>query len=324
MVLEALERAPDGLSVPSLMARVNVSKPRIEKTLNLLSLESPAPIAKEETRWQLTATDLNESFWERAERLTALRREEGQQMQEYLAQPFGRHMEFLVRALDGDPSGLTPPTLPPLPTTPTEDAVHRATAFLQRSNIPIQPRLQWPHGGMPHYAAQGGIPQHLRAEKGRALCTWGDAGWGTKVRTGKYRDRRFDDQLVTACKEMIHTWSPQPEPTWVTCIPSLRHPDLVPDFARRLAESLGLPFQAAIVKTVNRPEQKTMENSTFQARNVDGSLEVIATDIPTGPVLLVDDIVDSRWTLTVGAWLLRRHGVSMVWPLVLAQAGADE
>ena len=324
MVLEALERAPDGLSVPSLMARVNLSKGRIEKTLSLLSLESPAPIAKDDAKWQLTAMNLSEGFWERAERLTALRREEGQQMQEYLSQPFGRHMEFLVRALDGDPSGLQSPTLPQLPTRATEDLVHRATVFLQRTNIPFDPRLKWPDGGMPHYAAQGAIPQKLRAEKGRALCTWGDAGWGTRVRTGKYRDGRFDDELVAACREMIQAWSPQPAPTWVTCIPSLRHPELVPDFARRLAESLGLPFQKALVKTVARPEQKTMENSTFQARNVDGSLEVIDADMPTGPVLLVDDIVDSRWTLTVSAWLLRKHGVAMVWPLVLAQAGADE
>jgi len=45
---------------------------------------------------------------------------------------------------------------------------------------------------------------------------------------------------------------------------------------------------------------------------------------PRGPVLLVDDMVDSRWTLTVAAWLLRRGGSGEVWPLVLAQTGHDE
>jgi ATP-dependent DNA helicase RecQ len=58
----------------------------------------------------------------------------------------------------------------------------------------------------------------------------------------------------------------------MTCVPSLRHPDLVPDFARRRAARLGLPFHAVLQKTDERPEQKTMANSTQQARNIDGSL----------------------------------------------------
>jgi ATP-dependent DNA helicase RecQ len=42
-----------------------------------------------------------------------------------------------------------------------------------------------------------------------------------------------------------------------------------------------------------------------------------------GPVLLVDDMVDSRWTLTVAAWLLRSHRGGEVWPLALAQTGHE-
>ena len=83
-VLGALEAAPAGLSVPDLMARVNLSKGRIEKTIALLSLESPAPIAKQGPKWQLTAANLSEAFWQRAERLTNLRRDEQRQMQEYV------------------------------------------------------------------------------------------------------------------------------------------------------------------------------------------------------------------------------------------------
>jgi len=66
-----------------------------------------------------------------------------------------------------------------------------------------------------------------------------------------------------------------------------------------------------------------MQNSTFQARNVDGSLVVGEVAVPTGPVLLVDDIVDSRWTLTVAAWLLREAGSGPVWPLALANSGPE-
>jgi ATP-dependent DNA helicase RecQ len=34
--------------------------------------------------------------------------------------------------------------------------------------------------------------------------------------------------------------------------------------------------------------------------------------------------VDSRWTLTVSAWLLRKSGSGEVWPMALAQAGHDQ
>ena len=110
---------------------------------------------------------------------------------------------------------------------------------------------------------------------------------------------------------------------WVTCIPSRRRPDLVPDFAERLATEMGLPFRRALSKVEDRAEQKSMANSVQQARNVDGSLAVSLEPLPGGPVLLVDDMVDSRWTLTVAAWLLRSNGSGEVWPLALALAGHD-
>ncbi len=323
-VLSALEDEENGLSVPELLGRVNVSKGRVEKTITLLSLEAPAPIAKQGTKWQLTAATLSEGFWARAERLTALRRDEHQQMQEYVSLPFGDHMGFLISALDGDPSVVTTPALPPLPTRVNDGLVREAIAFLRRTSLPIEPRKKWPDGGMPRYGLRGSISADHQAQPGKALCVWGDAGWGDLVRKGKHHDGKFADDLVTACVKMVHEWNPQPSPTWVTCIPSLRHPELVPDFARPLAAALGLPFHMVIDKTDHRPEQKTMANSTQQARNIDGSLALRAQPFPQEPVLLVDDMVDSRWTLTVGAWLLRRGGSGCVWPMALSQAGHDE
>jgi ATP-dependent DNA helicase RecQ len=67
-----------------------------------------------------------------------------------------------------------------------------------------------------------------------------------------------------------------------------------------------------------------MANSTQQARNVDGSLGVVAGGVRAEPVILVDDMVDSRWTFTVAAWLLRSNGSGEVWPLALSQAGAGQ
>jgi ATP-dependent DNA helicase RecQ len=322
-VLDALAANGSGLSVPELMRDVNLSKGRIEKALALLSLESPAPIAKQGSKWQLTAATLSESFWQRATRLTELRRVEQAEMQTYAALSTG-HMEYLIEALDGDPAGISVPALPALPGSVEPALVREAVAFLRRTSLPIEPRKAWPSGGLPQYEVNGRITESLQAEPGKALCLWGDAGWGELVREGKYGAGRFDDQIVAACAALVREWAPDPFPQWVTCVPSLRHPQLVPDFAQRLAVALELPFVVALIKSDARPEQKTMANSTQQARNVDGSLAIALDPIPTGPVLLIDDMVDSRWTLTTAAWLLRKHGSGAVWPLALAKAGGGE
>ena len=321
-VIEALEAAPAGLSVPELLGRVNLSSGRIQKTMALLSLESPAPIAKQGAMWQLTAADLSDEFWERAERLTALRREEQRQMQEYVGLESG-HMEFLVRALDGNPETVRPPDVPPLPAEVDPKLLQEAVAFLRRTSLPIEPCKRWPAGGLPKYKVRGVISAEHRARIGKALCIWGDAGWGGLVRRGKYRDDRFADDLVRACADLTARWAPRPAPKWVTCIPSRRRPRLVPDFAERLAAELKLPFHPALSRVEDRAEQKSMANSVQQARNVDGSLALSPEPLPGGPVLLVDDMVDSRWTLTVAAWLLRSNGSGAVWPLALSLAGTD-
>ena len=147
-------------------------------------------------------------------------------------------------------------------------------------------------------------------------------GWGLVVRQGKYERGKFEDQLVEASARLIlERWRPEPFPEWLTAIPSRRHPGLVYDFAARLANSLGVRFVDALVRTRETPEQKLMANSSMQARNVAGTLETIGK-IPAGAVLLVDDIVDSGWTLTLAGWLLRKNGSGAVHPFTLARATA--
>ncbi len=114
-------------------------------------------------------------------------------------------------------------------------------------------------------------------------------------------------------------WQPDPFPSWVTAIPSNHHPVLVPDFAERLAQKLGIPFLPVLHRTGAAPEQKSMQNSTMQARNVIGTL-TSDPKLPDEPVLLVDDIIDSGWTLTMAGYLLRTSGSGPVYPFTLAQA----
>ena len=311
-VLAALAKAPRGLTCSEIEAAVNIRRSSIERTIKLLSLEAPAPVARQGRRWQLTAARLSSEFWERTERLTALRYAEQQQMQEYAALDAG-HMAFLIQALDGNPENIQQPTLTPLPAAVKPATTQQAVEFLRGTSLTIVPRKQWVN--------RRNIPAAQQAQPGRALCYWGDAGWGDSVRSGKYRDARFADDLVSASAQLIREWNPQPAPTWVTCIPSRNHPGLVPDLAQRLADALQLPFRPALVKTQDRPPQKEMANSIQQARNVEGSLGIVRDSVMPGPVLLVDDMVDSRWTLTVAASLLRNAGCRSVFPYALADTG---
>jgi ATP-dependent DNA helicase RecQ len=162
------------------------------------------------------------------------------------------------------------------------------------------------------------IPEALQAQEGRALSLWRDAGWGQLVAHGKYQSNKFSDDLVAACVEMLQAWSPDPAPQWVTCIPSLNHPELVPDFAKRLADALDLRFIPCIEKAHANKQQKEMENSYQQVKNLDGVFKLTIEPGNYTPCLLIDDIIDSGWTLTVASSLLRQAGCSAVYPMALA------
>jgi ATP-dependent DNA helicase RecQ len=255
-------------------------------------------------------------------------------------------MEFLSRALD-DPAaapcgkcmnctGKTQRQTPP------PELVQAAVNFLRSDTLILEPRLKWPKPVVEEIAKQwpaaverfekgnpkAMIPKAFCAQEGRALCVYGDAGWGEAVAHGKYAIGSFSDALVTASGELIQRkWKPMPAPEWVTAIPSQRHSELVREFAERLAAVLDLPFVPVLRKCGQTTAQKEMQNSAMQLRNLVKAFEVAAarneskdTRIPSGPVLLVDDVVDSRWTLTWAAVLLRQHGSGPVYPFALAKA----
>jgi ATP-dependent DNA helicase RecQ len=316
-LLELLQTHLRGLSVPEMMGGVNIGKARIEKMLQLLSLEFPAPMVKEGTKWILTTADLSREFWERARRLTNLRHQEQRQMQEYVDLREG-HMEFLIRALDGQPAPITVPAVEPLPITPHVAVVDRAIAFLRGRDIMIEPRVMWPSGGLPCMGVRGKIPPELRLEVGRCLCLWGDPGWGEWVRRGKYEDGHFSDELIRGLVEMVDQWQPEPFPAWITSVPSKRHPTLVADLGVRFAAALKIPFVRAIISVKTHPTQKSMLNMTQQALNLDGVFEVVTEAVQSGPVFMLDDMVDSRWTLTMAGYLLKVEGSGPVYPVALA------
>jgi ATP-dependent DNA helicase RecQ len=320
-VLDQIEES-EGLRLSDLEARLNVSHGRIEQCLKVLEIDGA--IFREGSRYVRSANPW-EPEHERIAKVTAEREHELARMQEF-TRAESCLMEFLGRELD-DPAAAPCGRCAVcagdfLPRVVDPALLSDAVLFVRRAYRVIEPRRRWPAGGVG--AWRGNIRPELQAEEGRALSIYGDAGWGRLVSQAKYGDERFDEELVEAAAEMIEeAWQPEPAPRWVTAIPSLRT-DIVPEFARRLAERLGLPYGAALVKVRDTPPQKRMENSYQQARNVADAFRVETEQIGDGPVLLVDDIVDSRWSMAVCAALLREAGSGPVYPLALASAARGD
>ena len=316
----------DALTVPKLQERVNLAKGKIERILEFLLLESPAPIQKTASGYVL-----NPVVWrmpaERIDRITNLRRSELQRMQVYMGSQ-DCLMQFLAEELNDPSAGpcgkcvncagrLLPEDYP-------EELAQTAVEFLDRQENLVQPRKRWP-AGLTDPAMHGNIAAAQQAQEGRALCRWGDPGFGTLVRRGKQQEGHFDEQLVEAAARLIgNRWRPEPPPSWITCVPSRRHQALVPDFARRLARRLGLPFVDCIRKVRDTEPQKTRANSFQQAQNLLGAFAVDPAKVRTEAVLLIDDMVDSKWTFTVAAALLRRAGSGLVYPFALADSSSED
>ncbi len=294
-ILAALE-ATDSATIRSLQASVNLPYGQIEKALKLLEVDGA--VARDRGRFVRTAEP-----WEQDEAWVAgvleARRRELASMRDYVDTD-GCRMAFLGRLLN-DPSAADcghcandggvrwPRSVSPA-------LVQEAVAYLRRDVRAIDPRRQWPEGG------KIAKPNEI----GRALCILGDPGWGRDVarglRAGPGPDVRFEDHLAGAAMEVIRgRWRPSPMPEWVTCVPSAARPGSVEAFARRLASALALPFAPCLTSADGKP-QSAMANSATQAANARSRLGVVPAAVRRRPVLLVDDLVDSRWTLTVAGF----------------------
>ncbi|NYT62973.1 RecQ family ATP-dependent DNA helicase [Alcaligenaceae bacterium] len=324
-ILQALENS-DGLSLRGIEEQTNLRHGQIDKVLKLLSVESPAPVIKDGSRWVRTPVHYQMDH-ARIAHLTGQRVHEWQEVQAYLADT-GCKMAFLRRALDDlDPAPCgkcASCTEQPVINQLIDPALaHRAGTFLKHAEMLITAKAQVAAHAFLEYGFKGNLPAQLRAQEGRVLSRWGDAGWGRVVADNKHTGR-FSEELVEAMAEMIQQrWQPNPVPHWVCYVPSRKYPELVPDFARRLAVRLGLPLVDAVSKVKDNHPQKGQQNRYHQCRNLDGAF-VINPALPNTPVLLVDDIVDSGWTLTVIAALLQQEGSGVVYPVALATSSVKD
>src|SRR5690554_828757 len=327
-VLDTLARF-DGLPVTAIEQHANLRRSQIDKTLKILSVESPSPVVKDGSVWKRTPVAYRPDY-QRIQHLTEIRQREWQQVNDYISTK-GCLMNFLRLALDdpqSEPCGRCVNCLghPLVPTHVDPQLTHQAATYQRHAEMPIKPRKQVAAHAFQHYSFQtsrGSLIPALQAQEGRVLSRWNDGGWGRQVKEGKQQGR-FSDELVEAMAEMIEQrWQPQPRPGWVCAVPSLNHPHLVSEFASRLANRLGLPYVDAVRKIRHNEPQKGQQNRFHQCRNLDGVFEV-ANGLPRDPVLLVDDIVDSGWTMTVIAALLQRADIGPVYPVALSSSSVND
>jgi ATP-dependent DNA helicase RecQ len=316
-IVESLEEA-ESLSARELGAMVNAPYKRIEQALKLLELDGA--VTRDGNRYSRSA-NLWQPDRQRIAQITAQRRYEMELMRAY-AETDECLMLFIARELNdagAAPCGRCAKCVgAALPTQPDSALIQRAQQFLRQVVTPITPKKRLPSGVYPDRPNRNLNPERHNAD-GRALSVWGDDGWSNLVRAGKYTSGRFDDALVDAAVRLIRErWIPEPPPQWVAAVPSQRHPNLVPDFAQRLAASLDLPYRDVLHKHRETREQKEMQNSAQQLLNIVDAIAVRQDQVLNGPVLLVDDIVDSGWTLTVCGARLRRAGSGPVHPFALA------
>ncbi|MDD2522421.1 MAG: RecQ family ATP-dependent DNA helicase [Anaerolineaceae bacterium] len=316
-ILHTLEKT-EGLCLDQILEQVNVNPILAERALRLLEVDGAlTSIGKIYIR-----TDRDWTYDEaRVERISAQRERELEEMQAYIDHK-GCSMQFLLKALDdpaAQPCGRCANCRGQrLPDTVSASTLAEADAFFKSLRYEIRPHLEFPPS-LPGLLS-GKIPANLQNSPGWALCQYGDAGWGKQVSIGKYTDGYFSKDLVRAAVELIRDkWQPDPPPKWICAIPSLRHPMLVAGLAKEISRELKIPFRPILKRTRHVQEQKLMQNEAKQAQNVIDSLELVGK-IPRGPVLLIDDIIDSGWTLSMAGYLLRQKGSGPVYPFALAQA----
>jgi ATP-dependent DNA helicase RecQ len=187
---------------------------------------------------------------------------------------------------------------------------------LLRPGVEAEPRRMWPTGLS---EAKGKIPDTLLAEPGRALGRLTDIGWGTTLRALlEGPDEDVPPALVDAMVKVLAAWDWAQRPAAVVTVPSLTRPALVGSLGERIAAVGRLPYLGSVRYRGDGPGPRR-HNSAHRLRSLWHAFEVPAEmGHVAGPVLLVDDRIETGWTMTVAAKLLREAGAPAVLPLALA------
>ena len=326
-VITALAEAGRPLSTGALETIVDIRRTRLELLLKVLDVDGA--VQRVSGGWIGTGQP-----WvydaERYERVAAAREAEQQHMLDYI-DTTGCRMAFLQRTLDDasarDCGRCDRCAGPWIDAEVADDALGSARSTLDRAGVDLDPRAQWPSGmdrlGVP---VKGRIPADEAMSPGRALARVTDLGWGPRLRELLSEDQPVPDQVVRAVVRVLAEWGWQTRPAGIVVVPSRSRPTLVTSLADQLGQIGRLPVLGALTPVDGGPVGEPGGNSAYRLAGVWERLTVdpeLAHQLPglTGPVLLVDDVVHSRWTMTTAARALRRAGAREVLPFALAVDG---
>jgi ATP-dependent DNA helicase RecQ len=316
-VLDTLADAGRVLSTAALEPMVELSRTRLEVVLKVLDVDGA--VKRVRGGWESTGQSWSYDG-ERYERIADARQVEQQAVLDYLSTT-GCRMEFLLRQLDdphASPCGRCDNCTGERPSAEVSaTAATAARERLLRPGVDVSPRKQWPTGmsaiGVP---LSGKIAAGDSAESGRALGRLTDIGWGNRLRTlftGEH-DQEIPDDVFAACVKVLGAWGWSERPVGVVTVGSRRHPALVGSFGRRIAEIGRLP----LLGEVWVGEATHRANSAQRLAGLWHGVQAPDLSTVDGPVLLVDDQIDTGWTMTVAARALRKAGARAVLPFALA------
>ncbi|EAP99696.1 ATP-dependent DNA helicase [Janibacter sp. HTCC2649] len=326
-VLTALAEAGRPLSTAAIETIVDVRRTRLELLLKVLDVDGA--VTRVQGGWTGTGQPWTYDA-ERYARVAQSRSDEQQLMLDYELTTECR-MAFLQRTLDDDtavPCGKCDGCAGPWYATDVPDnVIGAARKRLARVGVDLDSRAQWPTGmdrlGVP---VKGKISPDEAMSGGRALARLSDLGWGNRLRQVLREDAPATPELLRACVGVLAEWGWSERPAGIVAMPSRSHPQLVQSLAAGLAEIGRLPLLGTLDLEHGGPTGEPGGNSAFRLAGV-WERVVVGPELGQtlagvrGPVLLVDDLVSSRWTLTVAARALRRAGADAVLPFALAVDG---
>ena len=309
----------DGVKLYQIISSLNIKKSRLDKAIAFLMHDGF--IRKENKLFYATPKPFVYDR-EHYDAVTAIRVKEMEQMKK-LATTTTCYSKVVVECLDDHSAyecGRCANCLGRdiLPSKPSANSIHIAETYINGLIIEILPRKMWVYS---EYTGNKKIPVPNKA--GVCLAKYGDPGYGELVQRDKYGvSKRFCDELVGKSAKVLKPIVAENKIEYLTCVPSLRS-NIVLDFSKRLAESLGLTFVELLKKSDTR-QQKEMQNNSYQCGNAMRSFSLLSGVVVPNKVLLVDDVVDSRWTLTACGYYLSEGGCEEVYPFALADSSQKE
>ncbi|ULE35166.1 RecQ family ATP-dependent DNA helicase [Mycobacterium sp. IDR2000157661] len=321
-VIRALD-AERPQSTQALEPLVDLGRTRLEMVLKVLDVDGA--VRRLKGGWVATG-----QAWEydepRYRKLDEARRREQQAMLDYQTTD-GCRMAFLRRQLDdpslheGDRCGRCDNCTGVRPSGHVDEgAAEETRQRLMRPGVELAPRKQWPSGlgklGVDLSGKIGDGPA-----EGRAIGRLTDLGWGPRLRRLlEEPDGGVPDDLVQAAVKVLASWNWAVRPTAVMTMDSERHPQLLASLAAELAR-LGKLTDLGILRYAPDRKPVTAANSAFRVAALTGAWTPPSPIPGGGPVLLVDDLFDTGWTMTMAARLVRAAGVSEVLPFTIASTG---